>query len=31
MIDLISNIMVGFGLMGVAIALLMMLGTGEFR
>jgi hypothetical protein len=31
MIDLISNIMVSFGLMGVAIALLMMLGDEEFR
>ena len=31
MIELISDIMVGLGLMGVAIALSMMLGVGEFE
>jgi hypothetical protein len=31
MIELISDIMVGLGLMGVAIALSMMLGVGEFK
>ena len=31
MIELISDIMVGLGLMGVAIALSMMSGVGEFK
>jgi len=31
MIEMISDIMVGWGLMGAAIALLMMLGVGESR
>ena len=31
MIELISDIMVGLGLMGVAITLSMMLGVGEFK